>query len=204
MGGVGQRRVHESAQDSQGPPQGQGQGYSQQQQQGGGMSRPSSSHGPGGAGPGQFGAPQQHNRPPSNYGASPRSYGRSPSNFGAGNNLGPGSNTHLDVRPRSGGFDGPNDVSRRPTNSGPPPNVGGGSQSGSQQGSQHNSREGSRRPTISQPAAPPANLFGPSLGYDPAKPTEKKSVITNRRVELPAAAYLLDNPNVSLPYSIIT
>jgi hypothetical protein len=38
------------------------------------------------------------------------------------------------------------------------------------------------------------NPYGPGLGYDPAKPTPaKQSVITNTRMELPAAAYGLDN-----------
>lgn len=51
----------------------------------------------------------------------------------------------------------------------------------------------------SQHGDPPRqNPYGPGLGYDPAKPaTKKESLITNTRVELPAAAYALDT-NVSL------
>ena len=44
---------------------------------------------------------------------------------------------------------------------------------------------------------PRPNPFGPSLGFDPAKPVKKESVITNIRVELPASAYGLDNQQVS-------
>lgn len=46
----------------------------------------------------------------------------------------------------------------------------------------------------SQHGDPPRqNPFGQGLGYDPAKPTAAKpSLITNTRVELPAAAYALD------------
>ena len=39
---------------------------------------------------------------------------------------------------------------------------------------------------------PRQNPFGPGLGFDPAKPAKKESVITNTRVELPASAYLLN------------
>lgn len=42
------------------------------------------------------------------------------------------------------------------------------------------------------PSEPRQNPFGSGLGYDPAKPVVKESVITNRRVELPPDAYRLD------------
>lgn len=43
------------------------------------------------------------------------------------------------------------------------------------------------------------NPYGPGLGYDPAKPSTSTAqrVITNTRMELPAAAYRLEKPNVS-------
>ena len=67
-----------------------------------------------------------------------------------------------------GGYDGPGSVtsnsSRGPPQDGPP-------------------QDGSPRP----------NPFGQGLGFDPAKPAAKpESIITNTRVELPAAAYALD------------
>ncbi|KAH8819457.1 eukaryotic translation initiation factor-like protein 2C 2 [Xylogone sp. PMI_703] len=43
-------------------------------------------------------------------------------------------------------------------------------------------------------ANPPPTPFGQGLGYDPAKPIKKQTVITNTRMELPPAAYALDNP----------
>ena len=76
--------------------------------------------------------------------------------------------TLTEPRPRSGGFDGPGEPSR-----GPP-------------GSPAKSTVSTRQ-----------NPFGPGLGYDPARPVIKTSVITNTRVELPAAAYALD---VSIPF----
>lgn len=36
------------------------------------------------------------------------------------------------------------------------------------------------------------NPYQKGLGYDPAKPPQKASMITNTRVELPSAAYILD------------
>lgn len=45
------------------------------------------------------------------------------------------------------------------------------------------------------------NPFGPGLGHDPArltnKPTQGQGMITNRRVELPKEAYALDDAGVS-------
>jgi hypothetical protein len=47
----------------------------------------------------------------------------------------------------------------------------------------------------SRPGTPGQNPFGPSLRYDPARMSapKKESIITNRRVELPSAAYQLDS-----------
>ena len=43
------------------------------------------------------------------------------------------------------------------------------------------------------PQQPRDNPFGPSLGYDPAKPAAaKETAITNTRVELPPIAYAHD------------
>ena len=56
------------------------------------------------------------------------------------------------------------------------------------------------QPSSQHGDSPRENPFGPGLGYDPAKPTPAKpSLITNTRVELPAAAYALDG-DVSLIY----
>jgi hypothetical protein len=46
-----------------------------------------------------------------------------------------------------------------------------------------------------------SNPYGPGLGFDPAKPVVKERVITNTRVELPAAAYSLEGPSVRYPFS---
>ena len=61
---------------------------------------------------------------------------------------------------------------------------------------------GSPRPPVSpgmlqgsRPGTPGQNPFGPSLGYDSARMSapKKESIITNRRVELPSAAYRLNS-----------
>ncbi|KAH6721493.1 hypothetical protein BKA61DRAFT_568072 [Leptodontidium sp. MPI-SDFR-AT-0119] len=46
------------------------------------------------------------------------------------------------------------------------------------------------------------NPFGQGMGFDPARPAApKEKVITNTRLELPAAAYKLEGPEVSSPFS---
>jgi hypothetical protein len=48
------------------------------------------------------------------------------------------------------------------------------------------------------------NPFGPGIGFDPAKPAAKERIITNTRVELPAAAYKLEGPSVCYYFDIRT
>lgn len=45
------------------------------------------------------------------------------------------------------------------------------------------------------------NPFGPSMGFDPARPAApKEKVITNTRIELPPDAYQLEGPGVCYPF----
>ncbi len=174
---------------------------------------------------GNQGGPQTPARPTSGR-PPPSSSGDPPSNLGAQSNFGgpsnPAASRHAQAgygspmnnnqqgpppKPGSGGFDGPGEHSRNPSQQvGSPPGPPQHGRNPSQQLSQQQSPQQGTPPQGGQGAPARQNPFGPSLGYDPAKPVPvgQKLLVDNRRLDLcPGAFQALAraDPNVSSRFS---